>query len=89
MNLVIVDHVNKKYHPYIHVSEKIELFICNNIIKINAKNNTCLVVQTDIDLNHFKKREYKMDQGLFDNLILKYNDNLTANEKPLQLWIRD
>lgn len=30
-----------------------------------------------------------MDQGLFDNLILKYNDNLKANEKPLQLWIRD
>jgi len=89
MNLVIIDNVNKKYHPFLYVSEKTELFICDNINKINTKNGTYLVVQTNVDLNHFKKREYKMDQGLFDNLILKYNDNLKANEKPLQLWIRD
>lgn len=87
MNLVIIDNVNKKYHPYIHATFEVEMFICNNIILINKKNNTFLTVQTDFDTKQLSNQGYVTDQGMFERLIWNYNDNLNVGEKRLDIWI--
>lgn len=88
MNLVVVDHVSKSYHPYIDVIHEIEMFICKNIIAINRKYNSFLVVQTDIDTKIFQDQGYTMNQALFDSLVMKYNNELVPGEERLELWIR-
>lgn len=88
MSLVIVDNVNKKYHPYIWCTEHQALFIMKNINKINTKNNTYLTVQEDVNSDYFKNKGYEMDQGLFDKLVLEYNSNLKDDEERLDLWTR-
>lgn len=89
MNLVIVDNEKKEFHPYIYVSEKIEMFIMGNIIKINKKYNTYLQVHTDVDLKYFEDKGFEMNQALFDMLVSKYNSDLQIGEQRLELWIRD
>lgn len=88
MNLVIIDRANKQYHPYPTFTENSEMFICKNIIEINSKNNTSLIVQTNIDLTILNEEGLKINQGLFDKLVLDYNKNLEEGEEPLKLWKR-
>lgn len=89
MNLVIINNEKKEFHPYIYVTENIEMFIMNNIIKINEKYNTYLQVQTNVDMKYFEEKGYTLNQGLFDTLVLKYNSDLQEGEQRLNLWIRD
>ena len=89
MKLVIVDDVNKKYHPYIYCTETQTLFIMGNINKINTKNMTYLTVQENVDFKYFENIGYEMDQALFDRLVFEYNSKLDENEKRLDLWTRD
>jgi len=76
------------FHPFISVTIEIENFIISNINKINSKNNTFLVVQTDIDTKIFQNKGYEMDQGLFEKLIFDYNSKLDENESKLETWKR-
>lgn len=89
MNLVIQDDENKIYHPYAHCTPNQEMFLRNNVIKINRKLNSRLIVQTNINLEIFEEANYKMDHTLHDKNVFEYNRNLKKGEEPLNLWTRD
>lgn len=89
MNLLIIDTVNKEFHPYMQVNEKIEMFIRGNIIKINRKYNSYFEVHMDEEIRFWEDQGYKMNQGLFDKLIIDYNSDLREGEQRLDLWVRD
>ncbi|OXA99472.1 hypothetical protein [Flavobacterium pectinovorum] len=89
MNLVIEDFANMRYHPFIFCTEGEQMFVMDCINKINKKFKINLIVHIGVDTNDFTKKNFEMDQGILDKLIMKYNSNLVEGEVLLSHWTRD
>ncbi|NQX80767.1 MAG: hypothetical protein HRT66_02075 [Flavobacteriaceae bacterium] len=89
MNLIIINNINKEYQIYKIITVKAESFVTKNINEINIKNNLGLIVQVNMDTTDLDNKGYKINQTLFDNLIIDYNNNLETGQSPLDFWQRD
>lgn len=85
ISILVKDNQNKEFEVLMHLGDETELLICGNINHINRKMNRKLQVETYADgiEEYWIKRGYTRNQGLYDKLIMEYNQ---AYEDLLTRW---
>lgn len=85
MNIIIKDNQNNLYEVFGHLRDETELLICGNINEINRKMNRQIQIEDYVQGldDYWEKRGYKMEPGLYDKLVIEYNQQ---NEEHLTRW---
>lgn len=87
INILLKDNKNKLFQKMLFLREETELLICENINTINKKVVFLNIHSIDIDspMTELEKNGWKEDNGLYDKLIIEYN-NSAEREKLLTRW---
>ena len=85
ISIIVKDNKEKVFEVLMHLRDETELLICGNINQINRKTNRDLQIETYSEgiEEYWTKRGYQRSQGLYDKLIIEYNQN---NEDLLTRW---
>ncbi len=85
INILLRDNQNKLFQKMLFLREETELLICENINTINRRGHQLNINTIDIDtsLDDLERQGYKNDEGLYDRLIIEYNQK---NTKLLTRW---
>ncbi|RLD53914.1 MAG: hypothetical protein DRJ05_15625 [Bacteroidetes bacterium] len=76
INIIIKDYVNKLMQEFHHLKEETELLINDNKNKINMKDyHLSVETLTDGTTKYWINQGYKIDNSLYDRLIIEYNQN--------------
>lgn len=78
ISILLKDNKNNLMQEMLHLRNETELLICNNIIKIN-KDGHQFNIETIADgtTDYWLKKGYKIDNSLYDSLIIRYNQTHT------------
>lgn len=85
ISIILKDNTNKLFQEMMFLRDDTELLICENINTINRAGTPQFQIETHADgiAEYWEKRGYKRDNGLYDKIIIDYNQQ---NEKPLVRW---
>jgi hypothetical protein len=85
MRILLKDHKNRLIQEMNHLTDKTELLISENVVKMNSKGfNLNIETLTEEVTEYWIEQGYKHDNALYERLILEYNQN---NDDLLPRWI--
>lgn len=75
-NIIIYDHKNKKYEKHMFISGDMENHITNNIAELQLSNFDVNMhsISDDFSTKELELKGYKNKQGLYEILILEFNN---------------
>lgn len=89
ISIILKDNYNKKYEIFMHLRDETELNISDNIIKYNEKYpDEFINIETITSRDDIKGTQiefWEEDQGLYDRIIIKYNNDI-SNLNLLTRW---
>ena len=89
VNIMLKDNKNKVCQKMLFLREDTELLICENINTINKSEPEWFVnieyIDPDFSTKDMEERGWKINDALYDKLILEYN-NKPNIEKLLTMW---
>lgn len=87
-HIVLIDHNNKKCEYMQSLREDVINLIQSNVCTIQLDNRNIQIASADVTFptEYIKKLGYEHDQGLYDKLIIEYNNN--HPDKLLTRWPR-
>ena len=79
INILLRDNKNKLFQKMLFLKDETELLICKNINKINTTGHQLNISTIDISssFEELEKQGYRNDDGLYDRLIIEYNQQNT------------
>jgi len=85
-NILLKDNKNGLFQEMMFLRDDTELLICENINKINRKDESkYLNIETISDgiSEYWEKQGYKRDMGLYNRLILEH---INKHNELLEMW---
>lgn len=88
LNILLRNNKDKICQKMLSLREETELLICENINTINGENTYLNINTIDFDFStsDLERQGWKVDNGLYDKLIIEYNNNQTDKNKLLTFW---